>query len=312
MYNLADYGHMLADHVRMGPYAHPLQTAVTPNSVVLDIGTSMGIHALLACKFGARKVYAIEPNDAIELAQRLAEVNGFADRIEFIQDISTNITLPEPANIIVSDLRGALPLFDQHIPSIIDARQRHLAPNGILIPQKDILWASVIEAPVIYRNLLKAWDDPYGFDIEPVRQMVLNQWQTEDTDLIRPTNLLTVPAEWTVLDYNTITHPDVHTDLVQQATRDGVAHGLLLWFDAQLADGIGFSNAPHVKKIAAVYGRAFFPFLKPVSLSTGDTIHLTVQATLSDDGYCWQWNTRIFSQANPNIVLADFVQSTEA
>lgn len=311
MYNLADYGRMLADHVRMDPYAHALKTAVTPNSVVLDIGTSIGIHALLACKFGARKVFAIEPNDVIDLARHLAEVNGFSDRIEFIQDVSTNVTLPELADVIVSDLRGILPLFDQHIPSIVDARQRHLAPNGRLIPQKDSLWVAVVETPIIYKSLLRAWDDPYGLNLEPARKLILHQWQYDDADLIRAANLLTAPTQWAILDYNTIMHPDVGANVVQQATRDGLAHGLLIWFDAELADGIGFSNAPQAKKIAEVYGRGFFPFLKPVPLSAGDTLHLTIQANLGDDGYCWQWNTRIYSQANQNVLLADFEQSTD-
>ncbi len=71
-------------------------------------------YALLACKFGAKKVYAIEPNDAIDLARALTEANGFAGRIEFIQGISTTITLPERADVIVSDLRGSVPLFGQH------------------------------------------------------------------------------------------------------------------------------------------------------------------------------------------------------
>ena len=205
MYDLTDYGQMLADHVRMDPYAYALKTAVTPNSVVLDIGTSIGIHALLACKFGARKVYAIEPNDAIDLARELAEANGFADRIEFIQDISTNVTLPELADVVVSDLRGTLPLFGQHIPSIADARQRFLAPDGILIPQQDKLWVSVVEAPLNYNNLLKPWTEPYGFNMEPARQIVLNQWQHDDTDLIRAAHLLTEPTNWnlcTLFDVN--------------------------------------------------------------------------------------------------------------
>ena len=309
MYDLIDYGQMLADQVRMDPYAYALKTAVTPNSIVLDIGTSIGIHALLACKFGARKVYAIEPNDAIGLARELAEVNGFADRIEFIQDISTNVTLPEPADVIVSDLRGVLPLYGQHIPAIVDARQRHLALNGILIPQKDSLWVSVVENATIYQNLLRSWTNPYGFNMEPARQIILNQWHHDDTDLIRVRHLLTEPTNWATLDYRTITNPDVGAEVEQTAARDGTAHGLLVWFDAELIDGIGFSNAPQLAKPAAVYGRGFFPFLKPVSLTAGDTIHLTLQANLVDDGYVWQWHTCINSQNNK--MLADFKQSTD-
>ena len=311
MYDLIDYGQMLADQVRMDPYAYALKTAVTPQSIVLDIGTSIGIHALLACKFGAKKVYAIEPNGAINLARELAEANGFADRIEFIQDLSTNVTLPELADVIVSDLRGVLPLYGQHIPAIVDARKRFLAPNGVLIPQKDSLWMSVVENATIYQNLLQPWTEPYGFNMEPARQIILNQWQHDDTDLIRARHLLTEPTNWATLDYRTITNPDVGAEIQQMGTRDGTAHGLLVWFDAELLDGIGFSNAPQEKQIASVYGRGFFPFLKPISLTAGDTIHLMIQAILTDDGYSWQWQTRVYSQGNQNMVLADFIQISQ-
>ena len=45
---------------------------IRPGCVVLDIGTGAGIWALLACKFGARKVYAVDKNPAIGLAHELA------------------------------------------------------------------------------------------------------------------------------------------------------------------------------------------------------------------------------------------------
>ncbi len=132
MYSLHFYGQMIADAVRMDAYAEALRRAVKPDSVVLDLGCGPGLFALLACKLGARRVYAVEPDNAINIAREAAVANGFADRIEFFQSLSTEITLREPATIIISDLRGVLPWFQQHIPTIIDARERLLAPGGVL------------------------------------------------------------------------------------------------------------------------------------------------------------------------------------
>jgi protein arginine N-methyltransferase 1 len=115
MYSISAYGRMIADRVRMNAYVQALRQAVKPNSVVLDIGTGTGIFALLACQFGARHVYAIEADDAIEVARQIAAANGYTDRIEFIQDVSTKLSLPEKADVIISDLRGVLPLFQGHI-----------------------------------------------------------------------------------------------------------------------------------------------------------------------------------------------------
>ena len=167
LYRMAWYGQMISNQARFSPYVNALRQAVTPDSVVLDIGTGTGIFALLACQFGARRVYAVEPANAIHLARKMANTNGYADRIVFLQALSTQLTLPEPADIIVSDLRGAFPLFHNHIPTIIDARQRLLAPDGILIPQRDTLWAAVVCVPEFYQELTSAWqENVYDLDLQ--------------------------------------------------------------------------------------------------------------------------------------------------
>ena len=312
MYSISDYGEMIADHVRMDAYAYALKAVIKPDSIVLDIGTAAGIHALLACKFGAKKVYAVESNDAINLARELAQANGFAERIEFIQDLSTNITLPERADIIVSDLRGQLPLFGEHIHAIVDARTRHLAPDGILIPRRDTMWAALVEAHDVYDELVKPWDHPYGLTMDAARRYALNNWSDEGTEIFRPGNLLMAPQMWATLEYSSIQNPDVAPPpMVQKASRNGTAHGLLIWFDTELADGIGFSNSPHSEKVAEVYGRGFFPLLEPIPIVKGDTISLSIQAELVDEDYIWRWHTRIHSQDDPATVKADFKQSTQ-
>ncbi len=311
IYNLNDYGGMIADRARMDPYAYALKAAVGPDSVVVDIGAAAGIHALLACKFGARRVYAIEPNEAIHLARELARANGFADRIDFIQDLSTHVTLPERGDVIVSDLRGVLPLFGAHIPSIVDARQRHLSPGGVLIPKRDTLWAALVETRNLYQELIRPWNLPYGLDMEPAKQIVLNKWSAADTDTIRSKNLLTKPQIWAVLDYASIMNPHVGgSKMTWPAGRSGTAHGWLVWFDAELMAGIGFSNGPEENKITDVYGRGFFPLLEPVSIVEGDNITLALQANLVDGEYIWRWDTRIESQDDRQAIKADFEQTT--
>src|ERR1051325_7384183 len=165
MYSVQFYGQMLADTSRMDAYTAALRRAVKPDSVVMDLGCGPGVFALLACKLGARRVYAVEPENVVGLAREAAAANGFADRIEFFEKLSTEITLPEPATIIVSDLRGVLPFFEQNISSIIDARKRLLAPGGVLIPRRDILWAAVVEAAEQYGELVSPWQNQFELDL---------------------------------------------------------------------------------------------------------------------------------------------------
>src|SRR5437667_374068 len=54
MYNIADYGAMISDKVRIAAFVRALRQAVTPGAVVVDLGTGPGMFALLACRLGWR------------------------------------------------------------------------------------------------------------------------------------------------------------------------------------------------------------------------------------------------------------------
>jgi protein arginine N-methyltransferase 1 len=287
MYSVSAYGSMISDRVRMDAYVRALRQAVKPDSVVLDIGTGTGIFAMLACQFGARRVYAIEPDDVIELAREAAGANGFSDRIEFIQDLSTRATLPERADVIISDIRGILPLFQHHLPSIIDARKRFLAPGGILIPQRDTLWAAVVEAPELYKNVASPWDDNiYDLNLLSARRLAINTWRKGG---IKPEQVLAEPNCWATLDYAGLDGPDLNARISWTVLREATAHGIGVWFDATLIEGVSFSNSPGAPEL--IYGQAFFPFFKPVDLTPDDSICVTVNANLVGEDYVWRWST---------------------
>src|ERR1700755_2360161 len=128
MYRLTDYGSMLADRRRVDAYARALEAAISPSSVVVDLGAGIGTFSILACKLGAARVYAVEPATIIAVAKDNATRNGVADRIHFLQTRALDLELPEPVDLIVSDLSGAIPLFEEHLPSVIHVRDRFLRP----------------------------------------------------------------------------------------------------------------------------------------------------------------------------------------
>lgn len=304
MYSISDFGDMITDTTRMAAYVEALRQNLPPDGVVVDIGTGTGIFALLACRFGARRVYAIETNDAIQVARELARANGYADRIEFIQAMSTGVTLPEPADLMISDLRGALPLYSHHLPAIIDARQRLLAPGGRQIPQRDTLWAAVIEAEHVYQRYTSPWlDNPYDLDMRAAHNLVIHSWGKRK---IAPDQFLTEAGCWASLDYTTLTSPHVRGGTSWTVSRAGTAYGYAMWFDAIVADDIGYSNAPG--RPECIYGHQFFPWLEPVELAPNDRVSLDIQAHLVGDDYIWNWATRVESPAGS--LKAHFQQSS--
>jgi len=268
----------------------------------MDLGCGPGVFALLACKLGARRVYAVEPDNVVGLAREAAAANGFADRIEFFEKLSTEIALPEPATIIVSDLRGVLPFFGQHIQSIVDARRRLLAPGGVLISRRDILWAAVVEAPDQYAELVNPWQNQFELDLSAGMRCITNTWRKSQ---IKPEQFLAEPVRWNTIDYHGVESHDAHAAISWRVARNGTAHGFAVWFDSELVDDIRFSNHPAAPRM--IYGQGFFPFSQPVEVSEGDHVELRLTAKFVQDNYVWRWDTDFRDHER---IKASFKQST--
>ena len=305
MYSLADYGAMVADRVRLDAYAQAVRKTVREGSTLAEIGTGPGIFALLACQVGASKVFAIEPSPVIQVAREVAAANGCADKIEFFEDLSNRVKLPFQVDVLLSDLRGVLPLFERHISAIVDARRRFLAPGGTMIPRKDMLWSAIVEAPKPYDELVDPWDrNPLGHDLSAARQLIVNNPQTVR---VIPNQLLTEHQLWATLDYGSIEDSDVQGNLTWRVQRGGTGHGILVWFDTELAEGIEFSNAPSAPE--TVYGSLFFPWTQPVSLAVGQTVAVSLEAKLMGDNYVWRWTTHVVPLGGASDPLIHFEQS---
>jgi protein arginine N-methyltransferase 1 len=303
-YSLRDFGEMLADSDRFSAYAEAIAKAVRPGDVVLEIGCGPAVFALLACRAGARRVYAVETDDIVDFARKLAASNGLADRVEFFQCDSRRLTLPQKADVIVADIRGSLPLYSYAIPVLEDARTRLLAPRGILIPERDTLKAALIDAADYYSSLLGPWQKSVcDLDLSSSLPFVLNDYYGAH---FKPEQLLTEPQTFFVLDYATGATHSAAAELTFTATRTGTAHGICLWFETRLFTKIGFSAGPGATN--SVYAQAFFPWLQPVPLQPGQKIHVKLRASLVGSNYVWQWDTSVPATAGRDAL--HFRQST--
>lgn len=286
-YSLSGYGRMLADPIRLPAYRRALAQVLRPGAVVADLGTGTGVMALIACRLGAGHVYAIEPNDAIWVAREVAAANGLGDRITFFQECSEGITPPRRCDVVLSDLRGCLPLFEQHLPTLIDARERWLAPGGALIPQRDVIRGALVSSAKTYEDFAGPWRHlGTDIDMEAARTRTIN---TLGKCHLTPDELRSEPQRWAEIDYRTVADPHCEGRLHLTVTRGGPVHGVVLWFDAELVPGIGFSNAPGAPKLS--YGQYFFPFQEPLPAAAGDSVSIFLRARLIGEDYVWQWTT---------------------
>ena len=96
----------------------------------------------------------------------------------------------------------ALPWLADHIPSIQDARERHLRPGGVLIPGQDTVCAAIVDAPKHFARRAASWDkNEYGLNLDAVRKRTINTWGKHK---LPGPQLLTQSQCWATLDYYTI------------------------------------------------------------------------------------------------------------
>ncbi|PYR95018.1 MAG: hypothetical protein DMF84_03240 [Acidobacteria bacterium] len=303
MYDLIAYAKMLADTVRVRAYADAVRETVREGSVVLDIGTGPGIFALLACRAGAARVYAVEPEPIIGLARTLAQANGCGDRITFIEGSSRTIDLPERVDVMVADIRGQLPLRADALPVLIDARDRHLRAGGTMIPLSDTISGAVVEAPRTYDAAVAGWDAASdGLDFAAAREVATDAlWRMAADD----GRLLSAPRRWAEIDYRVTRACSFRAPLEWEICETGTGHGVMLWFDARLSPGVSLSTGPTGPTL--VYGRALLPWSTPVRCERGTRIDVALRADFVNDDYIWTWESTIAPRDGASI---RFRQST--
>jgi len=284
MYRLTDYATMLCDERRVVAYRKALAACVSETSVVLDLGAGLGTFGILAATLGAARVYVVDSAAIITAASEIANASGVAERMVFIEEQAEAVTLPEKVDVLVSDLAGALPLFERHIPAVIYAREHLLRTGGTMVPSSSRLLCAPISSPELHAKLLRPWRSVEGVDFSPAEKMALH---TPHAMLVSPQDLVGEPRSWAQLDYASISSPNVSGDVEWEMSDARVIHGVALWFESTLHGEITYSSGPFHP--ASVHSTMVLPLLEPVELRAGGRFSFSIEAVLVSDHYVTTW-----------------------
>lgn len=292
MYRLTDYAAMLRDRARIEAYRRALTTLLTPQSTVLDLGTGVGTFAILAAKLGAKHVYAVDSAEVITIAEQVARANGVADRVTFVRTRATALQLPERVDIVLSDLGGALPIFEEHIPALIHAREHLLKPGGTLIPRRARMMCAPISSDDLYAQIVEPWGVD-GVDFAPARMMAL---QSAHALRVEPHHVVGEAQCWATLDYATVNSPDVRGTVRWMLPEERVVHGVALWFESDLHDGLTYASGPWSP--SSVHATMVLPLATPRAASS---FAITIESKLVDGRYVTTWSTEERGRTAMNI-----------
>lgn len=280
---------LLADDARLSALRRAISQQVRPGDVVLDAGTGTGVLAFFACQAGARHVYAVECEDIIHVAREIAEANGYGERITFIQGDAQSLSLPEPIDVLVSDLIGVIGL-DQNILSIY----RHLVGADLLRKDARVLPRSirVMLAPwqdrSFYSYLDLAAGNVQGVDFGPIRERLMNQVYSICLD---PAGQLADPrAVWDIALPPAPEPARLTAKETFPITCAGQLNGIGGWFRAELCPEITLETTPGEPLM--VWNQGFIPLSRPVQVEPGDLLELMLSAT-TRGSVTWHWSGRV-------------------
>lgn len=302
----------LSDAPRLAAFRQAIGALVTPDSVVLDLGCGTGILGLLACRAGAKQVYAVEEGGMIDVARSLCEANRFIDRMRFIKGLSTQVTLPERVDLVVADQIGHFGFEAGICEYFRDARARFLKPHGRMIPSRIELHMAPVEHQAL-REQVDFWQQApqqglIEFDLSPVHLSAVNSGYPVK---LQPDHLLGPSVMAASFDPSAAPEP-LRFRAELTVGRMGLFHGIGGWFVAQLAPGVILSNSPlFAQRINR--RNVVFPIAQPVPVEKDDRIELSMTVLPSQTVVSWKvqvWRPTSPAQPGRRTLLAESSHST--
>jgi len=245
---------MLKDEVRTLTYRNAMHhnKHLFKGKVVLDVGCGTGILSMFAAKAGARKVIGIDMSSIVEYAQKIVKTNNLDDVVTIIKGKVEEVELPEgidKVDIIVSEWMGYCLFYESMLNTVLYARDKWLAPNGLIFPDRATLNICAIEDRQYKDEKINWWDQVYGFDMSCIRKVAI---QEPLVDVVDPKQVITNSCMIKEVDMYTVKIEDLDfsAPFHLQCRRDDYIQALVTYFNIEFTKchkRTGFSTAPECR-----------------------------------------------------------------
>ncbi|KAK6177341.1 hypothetical protein SNE40_015460 [Patella caerulea] len=242
---------MLKDEVRTLTYRNSMyyNKHLFKDKIVLDVGCGTGILSMFAAKAGAKKVIGIECSSIIDYAKKIIIDNKFENTITLVKGKVEEVVLPdgiEHVDIIISEWMGYCLFYESMLNTVIHARDKWLAPGGLIFPDRATLYVCGIEDRQYKDEKINWWDNVYGFDMSIIRGVAINE---PLVDVVDPKQVVTNSCLVKEVDIYTVKVEDMvfNTPFHLQCRRSDYLHALVTFFNIEFTKShkrTGFSTAP--------------------------------------------------------------------
>lgn len=195
------------------------------------------------------------------------------ENINFIKGRIEDAEIPDnKVDVIISEWMGYFLLFEGMLDSVIYARDHHLKPNGLLLPNRCNIQIAGYGNVERHRKFIDFWNNVYGFDMSSLQNDVLHEAVVElcnpdfiltDSNIIADFDLMTVNGNYSNFSY----------DFNLNVTKSGSITSFVGYFDTFFnlpESNIFFSTSP--ESTPTHWKQVVFYFRKPVDVSVGQMI----------------------------------------
>ena len=194
---------------------------------------------------------------------------GFQNKITLIEGWSTQINLPELADVMIGEIIGNEPLAENVLEITTDAIKRLLKPDARLIPHKVRIFGLPVTIPgtelmrrTFVEENLQNWHSWYGIDFSPLGEIAKNSPHTFFINpfLAREWKTLSEPILLAEVDLRDIENLVIDNKRDVVANASGQIDGLLEYFELGLGPTTRLSTHPRQSK-KIIIGEVLFGYL---------------------------------------------------
>lgn len=270
---------MMSDHTRTAALGRAIDAVVQPGMQVVDVGAGSGILSMMAARAGASRVHALEISTMAQEAEQVVADNGLAEVVQVCQTDAATFVPPEPVDLVLGEWVGMWLMEEwQHFDAFARVRDACLKAGGQVLPRAARLMISPIEDSALYLERGPGfWQRPvFGFDYgwvhaaqrDRTRRIIV---RADPRCLIEPLELLRVDCR---TDDSRVYAFEREFDL--PLGHDGTCHGLLGWFELDLAPGVTLDTSP--RSPDTHWHQSYFP-IEHLRFDAGDTLRLHFRST---------------------------------
>ncbi|HUF90462.1 MAG TPA: hypothetical protein VMR66_10855 [Gemmatimonadota bacterium] len=194
------------------------------------------------------------------------------------------MALPEPADVLVSEIIGNEPLGERVLEATGDAIRRLLKPDARFIPRGVRIYGVPVEVPAesiaehrFAEESQRRWREWYGIDFTPLHRTAV--YPTYYQYFLKPFRSrdwirLADPALIAEVDLTVENQPRLERTVSATTRAGGTLSGFILYFDLDLAPGVTLSLHPDAVEETCSWAQPVWILKEPFEVEAGEELSI--------------------------------------